>query len=824
MSLVYLSVLPELRDLRSSHGIPSPDEYTKTLGIEWNSTLDCFRFTLSEIPSLNVMSKRALASEIAKLFDVLGWFSPAVVKMKILLQQLWQLKLGWDDPVPQHIHDVWLKWRSELTLISERHIERCYFPKTAAISSFQLHGFSDASEKAYGGVVYLRMTDTDGGVHVALVIAKTKVAPIKRMTIPRLELCGAHLMAQMLHHVKEVLGVPLKSVHAWTDSTIVLNWLSGNSRRFKTYVGNRVSHIVDLIPPDRWNHVNGSSNPADCASRGVLPSQLIDHSLWWTGPDWLCQDPRYWPQQYHLEPNPPASEADEICLHSVVVAKQSVIPFDRYSNYTHMVRVIAWVIRFAQSCIAHTKGNCQPGSGHLSVVELGESETHLLLVAQSHSFEHEISALLRKHHVVRSSCLVSLSPYLDSSGLLRVGGRQELSGAQLDRRHPIILHGKHQLTRLIIHCEHKRLLHAALTLLMSSLCQRYYVIGCRTAVRSIVRGCGICRRLSARPQTPMMGQLPKERITPDIVFEHVGVDYAGPVRVKLGRVRKPTLVKAYVCVFVSLSTKAVHLELVSDLTTDAFIACLRRFISRRGKPRVIWSDHGSNFVGAARELRELFEFLTQQKTEKTVSEFCSTQEIQWDFIPEHAPHFGGIWEAAVKSFKLHLRRIVGEVKLTFEELTTVLTQIEGFLNSRPLVAIPNSEGLEALTPGNFLIGRPIEALPDPKSSFASPSLVRRWSLCQQLVRHFWKRWSQEYLVTLQKKTKWQQATKNLSGALIRCNVSRALDNVTLHCEVESETSDGRTFVHTSMYRLHVEGMCMYYNSFLTEYMVEWLVL
>ena len=237
-------VPPELRDLRSSHGIPSPDEYTKTLGIEWNSTLDCFRFTLSEIPSLNVMSKRALASEIAKLFDVLGWFSPAVVKMKILLQQLWQLKLGWDDPVPQHIHDVWLKWRSELTLISERHIERCYFPKTAAISSFQLHGFSDASEKAYGGVVYLRMTDTDGGVHAALVIAKTKVAPIKQMTIPRLELCGAHLMAQMLHHVKEVLGVPLKSVHAWTDSTIVLNWLNGNSRRFKTYVGNRVSHIV----------------------------------------------------------------------------------------------------------------------------------------------------------------------------------------------------------------------------------------------------------------------------------------------------------------------------------------------------------------------------------------------------------------------------------------------------------------------------------------------------------------------------------------------------------------------------------------------------
>ena len=146
-----------------------------------------------------------------------------------------------------------------------------------------------------------------------------------------------------------------------------------------------------------------------------------------------------------------------------------------------------------------------------------------------------------------------------------------------------------------------------------------------------------------------------------------------------------------------------------------------------------------------------------------MSEFCSTQEIQWDFIPEHTPHFGGIWEAAVKSFKLHLRRIVGEVKLTFDELTAVLTQIEGYLNSRPLVAIPNSEGLEALTPGHFLIGRPIEALPDPKSyPLHHPLSLGDGACAQQLVRHFWKCWSQEYLVTLQKKMKWQQATKNLS--------------------------------------------------------------
>ena len=220
--------------------------------------------------------------------------------------------------------------------------------------------------------------------------------------------------------------------------------------------------------------------------------------------------------------------------------------------------------------------------------------------------------------------------------------------------------------------------------------------------------------------------------------------------------------KAYVCVFVALSVKAVHLELVSDLTTEAFLACLRRFIARRGKPSLVWSDHGSNFVGAARELKDLVKFLDQQKTQKVVSEFCSTQRIQWQFIPERAPHFGGLWEAAVKSLKTHLKRIVGEVKLTFEELSTVLTQIEACLNSRPLVAFPGSEdGIEALTPGHFLVGRPLESFPDPSFSYQSLSLLRRWHLCQSLVRHFWKRWSEEYLVSLQRLSKWHRSCKNL---------------------------------------------------------------
>ena len=343
-----------------------------------------------------------------------------------------------------------------------------------------------------------------------------------------------------------------------------------------------------------------------------------------------------------------------------------------------------------------------------------------------------------------------------------MGGREQHSGRSYSSKHPVILQGKHVITKLLIRCEHIRLLHCGPTLLSSSLNSRVHIIAERRVIRSITRSCVTCRRIAARPQNQMFGQLPCERVTPDIVFNKVGLDYAGPLLLKLGRTRKPVIVKAYVCVFVSLSVKAVHLELVSDLTTEAFIACLRRFISRRGKPVVLWSDNGKNFVGARNEIDGLTEFLNSMKTQKSVSEFCSTQNMQWEFIPPHAPHFGGLWEAAVKSFKLHLRKVVGNTKLTFEEISTVLTQIESCLNSHPIVSVSTESVLEALTPGHFLIGRPLEALPNPSQSFQNLNLPKRWHLCQALVRHFWQRWSAEYLVSLRRFSKWHRPTRNIA--------------------------------------------------------------
>ena len=259
----------------------------------------------------------------------------------------------------------------------------------------------------------------------------------------------------------------------------------------------------------------------------------------------------------------------------------------------------------------------------------------------------------------------------------------------------------------------------------------------------------------------MMEQLPPERITPDMVFEHVGLDFAVPLYLKRGSTHKPVIVKSYVCIFASMSVKAVHLELVSDLSTESFIACLRRFIAQRGKPSSIHSDRGTNFIGAPRVLKELYAFLFSKETKETICNFCSTQGIKWNFIPIRSPHFGGLWEAAVKSFKTHLR-VVGNYKLNFEEMSTLLAQVEACLNSRPLGNVPcnDEEGIEMLTPGHFLIGRPIQAIPDHTHSSRSLGLLRRWYLCQGLVRHFWERWRNEYIIALQNYPKWMRPKHN----------------------------------------------------------------
>ena len=593
---------------------------------------------------------------------------------------------------------------------------------------------------------------------LSLVLSKTRVAKLKPSTVPRQELCAALLLTELLTEVKTILNIPDDDLFAWSDSSIVLSWLDGHPRDYKVFVTNRVSSILQATSPQAWRHVPTAENPADCASRGLMPKELLSHSLWWDGPEWLLQEPISIPWQPPRKPLIAPERRPQSC--NVMLPAPPPLLESRYSSYHRLITITAWCWRF------YSKAQKRQGSfsgRHLAAQELNQAEHLLAKLSQTRSFPKERDALLHNRAIPPSSRLLSLAPYLDQELLLRVGGRLSNSALTLSQKHPIIIDSKDVFMTLLCTYLHVCLGHCGPTLLLVAVGRRFHVVSARRLTRSICSQCKVCRKAAPKPQPQLLGELPAERISTSPAFTSTGLDFAGPFTIKKGHTRKPVYLKAYLCLFVCLSTKAIHLEVISDLTTASFLAGLRRFTSRRGCPTVIHSDNGSNFVGARNQLKEVYNFLQAEDTDSTVHQHLLKDRITWDNIPERAPHFGGLWESAVKTMKYHLKRVVGTQILTYEELATVSCQVEACLNSRPILATTshNSDGILSLTPGHFLLLKPPTAYPDQPRLPEEPCRLKKWQLCQSIVQHFWDRWSREYLQTLQSRTKWKRSQPNL---------------------------------------------------------------
>ncbi|XP_026464695.1 uncharacterized protein LOC113367289 [Ctenocephalides felis] len=350
----------------------------------------------------------------------------------------------------------------------------------------------------------------------------------------------------------------------------------------------------------------------------------------------------------------------------------------------------------------------------------------------------------------------SLILFVDTRGLLRVGGRlgQSLIYSQ---KHPIILPRRHYITRLLLRQEHVRLLHAGTQAILINIRQKYWPINRRNIIKGIIKECTICRRFQAAQSQQLMGSLPADRVTSKRPFLAVGVDYAGPIELRASRLRKAPRIKAYIVVYICMSTKAVHLDLVTELSTAAFLDSLKRFVSRRGVCQTIYSDNGTNFVGASNELDRLYKYFKNNINKKELIESVSTIGITWKFIPSHAPHFGGLWERNIRTMKHYLNRVIGSTCLIYEDYLTFLNQVEAIMNSRPIIPL-NDDSTDSvfLTPSHFLIGDIMTAIPEP--------VVDRTALRNKLNIHrqlnamrdrFWTLWSTSYLAELQKRANGQ---------------------------------------------------------------------
>ena len=756
----FLATLPP-ECIETTFDITDESDLLKLLGMQWQATQDFFSFKFTVLDP--AYTKRGILSTFARIFDPLGFLAPLTSKIKILFQRLWIIGLDWDTSLPSTLKLEWSQIFESLPLLSKLRI-----PRLVVIPNYtraDLIGFSDASSLAYGTVIYLRTENLENReVKVSLVLAKSKVAPVKTISIPRLELCGAVLMSKALEKAHKMYRdqIEIQSNVTLTDSEVVLSWLKTLPCTLKTFEANRVTYILERTEPQMWQHVSTDQNPADMISRGCHVSDLIDNIFWYQGPTWLMRPMDEWPIKILTTTHQNAKEGlknnqEFTCLSTLRLQYDFLM--NNYSSWTKLNRITAWILRFSVNSRQIDPENRK--SGELSVLELREAEFALVRITQKLFFEDELRKLSKG--LVLSRYLQKLNPYLDEKNILRVRGRLTNADLPEEQKHPILLPKKAKLTELLIDSYHQDYLHVGPRTLQSLLARRYWIISARQIIRSRLAKCVTCFRANPRPLNPLMGDLPIARVAQGRAFISVGTDMGGPFWTKDTSLRKARFVKSYICLFICLATKAVHLELVSEMTTPAFLAALDRFTGRRGLPRDIYSDRGSNYIGARNYLNDISRFYRKPENQKEIEAYCSKQGISWHFLPAQAPNFGGIWESGIKSTKHHLKRVIGDQRLTFEAFSTVLSRVEAILNSRPLCALSDDPTeIDVLTPGHFLIGAPLLARAERDLSEVSLNRLSRWELLTRLSQSFWKRWQRDYLHTLQQRAKWNVPTRNLA--------------------------------------------------------------
>ncbi|XP_063994291.1 uncharacterized protein LOC135171590 [Diachasmimorpha longicaudata] len=710
-------------------------------------------------------SKRIVQSEIAQLFDPLGLLSPVVIRAKALLQQLWLEKLDWDEELPVHLVQKWVRFREELSQVDQLSIPRWMGCKKD--SRVEIHGFSDASLLAMSAVVYLKVTSADG-VSISLAVAKTKVAPLKKLTIPRLELNAAVILAKLARYVIDQLNLGTVMVHLWTDSAVALAGICAHPSRWKEYVHNRVTVVQELVQEASWRYVSGKENPADCASRGISVAQLNGHHLWWTGPKWLRKEVSQWPSgRATLDPSTDLEEKPGVTLAASFGRASLWGLCSRYSSLYKLLRITA----ICQTVVGNMLRKLERKRGIIvsAVFSPGSMEAarfYWVKATQAYHLQAECDIISHGLQLKKSHPLTKLTAFIDQQGVLRVGGRLKFSTLGPESRHQAIIPHGSVLAELIMRDSHQRTLHGGTQLTLAHLRRSYWIIGGHLPVRSFILKCVECARHRGIRAQQLMGQLPVARLVSDRAFSNTGVDYAGPVSIKTWRARGHKTQKGWLVIFVCMATSALHLEAVTDYTADGFIAAYRRFVSRRGYCRHLYSDCGTNFIGADKELKKLFS--AGAKEFQHLSAVCLKDGTCWSFNPPGAPHFGGKWEAAVKSVKYHLARTVRDTTLTFEELSTLLSQIEAVLNSRPLQSLSEvPDDVSCRTPGHFLIGEAPIALPEPSLEHLNVGRLSRWQLIQQRLQFFWKQWSTGYLQQLQSISKWHHPSNEIKvGSLV----------------------------------------------------------
>ena len=724
----------------------------RALGVLWCTKDDTLslQFDASEKPS----TRRGVLATISSIYDPLGFVCPVLLSGKKLLQRICKEPLSWDDPLPEEFLTSWEAVKDKLHSLSDFKLNRSYWPgKFGQVVSHELHHFSDASEVGYGQATYLRMS-TSTETHCSLVMAKSRVAPLKIVTIPRLELTAAVLSVQVSQFLKRELDVVISREVFWTDSKVVLGYLNNDVRRFKTFVANRVQYIKNHSAPEQWRYIHSEDNPADLASRGLSVDQLKT-SCWLQGPKFLCQDelPEVEKVDTEISDDP---EIKKTFVGATTVDKATPA-FDlqrlqHVSKWSRAIRIVRMCIRLKNKLLRRKEAD--------EVQELDKARLILIKAAQQEAFSEEMSMLEgsdeTKHlkRIPRRSKLYKLNPFLDDQGLIRVGGRLESSVLPYEVKHPLVLPKDHRISEMMVRHYHEMVKHGGRGTTMNEIRSNgIWIIGLSRLVRSVISHCTLCRKFRGKVQEQIMSDLPADRLDTAPPFSYCCVDLFGPWYVKNGRKEE----KRYGVLFGCLTSRGVHIEVAHSLTTDSFINALRRFMAIRGPIRHLRCDRGTNFIGAMPELNpdKVKNALTEQGCDFVLN------------VPSSS-HAGGVWERQIRSIRSILTGLLNEVgtQLNDEALSTVMHEAAAICNGRPLsvdnLSDPNS--LVPLTPSHLITLKSKVLLPPP-GNFQKTELYSRkyWKRAQYCLEVFWSRWQKEYLSNLQSRQKWNTTRRNMTN-------------------------------------------------------------
>ncbi|XP_063635689.1 uncharacterized protein LOC134806062 [Cydia splendana] len=728
----------------------------RTLGLLWNPVIDSLGFDMSlkripdEILSFKqVPTKREVLRIVMSIFDIYGLLAPFTIKGRIIIQATWKLNINWNDQLPEQLFAAFREWITQMKTIKDLKIPRWYFLSPTQGDTLQLHVYCDASPSAYACVAYWRIVDNNNSIRVAFIASKSRVSPIKStVTVPRMELQAAVLGCRLATVIENEHRIKPTARFFWSDSSTVLHWIRNENRNYKVFIANRLGEIDSLSKISEWYYVPTSMNIADAATK-TNAYKLEANSEWFRGPAFLYLHTNEWPSTSEN-----LDDVDEANLERVLTIDEtchSDLPVPdpgRFSSWRRLLGAMSTVIKFVNKC------RRLPEQTEYDIMK--QAESLIIRQAQQDTFGKELAALKTFKNIEKSSKLIKLSPFLDEYGVLRAGGRiGAATEIPAETKQPVILDGRHQVSRLIARHYHIQAAHGNQETVVNELKQKYWLIKLRPTVKYISSQCMLCRLRKAKPQVPRMGDLPAARMAHhQRAFTHCGVDLFGPMEVTVGRRRE----KRYAVLFTCLTVRAVHIEIVCSLTSDSLIMALRRMAARRGWPYCLYSDNATNLRGADIELKRAIQDIDTEALKKV----GAAHDINWTFIPPLSPHWGGAWERLIGATKRSLRVILKERAPRDETLATLIAEVEGIMNSRPLTHVAVEPGSqEAITPNHFLIGSS-SLLPVPGAFNDSEFFLRKqWRIAQRLADMFWKRWVKEVLPEMIPRTKWNQEVRPL---------------------------------------------------------------